>query len=204
MPNWCNNALKVSGKAVEVRRFAKAFIGLPARYKGETMTTVPKECFNALYPVPQDVLERGYNAHVELNPIERMECIYGDKEPPIPLDGYHWQIKYWGTKWDVYDDVTYDKSQLENTRDTDQVHITYYFDTAWSPPANWLKKVAKDFPDLEFTLLYAEPGCNFAGKLKIQGENVQTDICTNITNAIQNNDEELAEYANAYIFNFEE
>lgn len=46
---------------------------------------------------------------------------------------YDWSIKNWGTKWDMYD-----------RRCEDNVLI---FDTAWSCPVPWFKKLASTLPD---------------------------------------------------------
>ena len=36
-------------------------------------------------------------------------------------------------------------------------------DSAWSPPIEWLRKVARDYPNLFFRLRYAEEGVGFMG-----------------------------------------
>jgi hypothetical protein len=41
--------------------------------------------------------------------------------------------------------------------------IRYAFDTAWSPPTEWLYKVAPQFPELTFKLVYREDGMTFMG-----------------------------------------
>ena len=67
---------------------------------------------------------------------------------------YEWNIANWGTKWDV-------KAQL--TEDTETL-LEYSFDSAWSPPVEWLEKVSEFYPDLHFTLRYSESGCGFKGE----------------------------------------
>jgi hypothetical protein len=42
---------------------------------------------------------------------------------------YKWNIKHWGTKWDV-------KAELMDSTDE---YLHYYFESAWSPPILWLK-----------------------------------------------------------------
>jgi hypothetical protein len=65
---------------------------------------------------------------------------------PPDVDWYKWNCENWGTKWDV------SHSRLVK-------HASYYkydFDTAWSPPIQWLEKCAKKYPWLKFELLYCE------------------------------------------------
>jgi len=73
---------------------------------------------------------------------------------------YDWNCNNWGTKWDASEPSVY-------ISDEDfKVDIT--FDTAWSPPIEWLQKVAPQFPKLQFTLLYYEGGMGFAGELEYE------------------------------------
>ena len=70
---------------------------------------------------------------------------------------YDWNVNNWGTKWDASEPSVY-------VNDVDyKVDVT--FDTAWSPPIEWLEKVAPQFPQLQFSLLYHEGGMGFAGEL---------------------------------------
>ena len=67
---------------------------------------------------------------------------------------YDWQIANWGTKWEI---------ETDNLQE-EETSLFYVFDTAWSPPTNWLEKVCTMFPKLEFTLNYEEGGCGFQGE----------------------------------------
>lgn len=68
---------------------------------------------------------------------------------------YDWRCDKWGTKWDV--DIEF---REEDSGDED---LFISFDSAWSPPCNWVLKVSKDFPNLKFVLEYEESGCCFKG-----------------------------------------
>ena len=111
MPNWCMNELRVSGSSKELKRFLDACMGLPAQYppailpNGQKLFESPKEtkpyfCFNALIPTPQDVLEIGYDGHDKIQELALADILFG--KMPSTLDGYHWNIANWGTKWDIY------------------------------------------------------------------------------------------------------
>ena len=172
MPNWCYNELTVSGSHKELERFLDASIGLPAiypdtKYKAEELT--PQFCFNALVPTPEEVLQTGYSGLYKLSPAD-LSAIYSGSYSG-PLDGYHWNIMNWGTKWDIFGDgIT--KESIEWEEDSDSIFISFY--SAWSPPEAWLKYAVEQFPALDFKMHYEESGCYFAGDYRGE-EGVLTD-----------------------------
>ena len=58
--------------------------------------------------------------------------------------------------------------------------MEYEFYTAWSPPIEFLKRVAVQWPALIFVLAYEEPGMAFKGVAKFQGE-INEDHCISLT-----------------------
>jgi hypothetical protein len=157
MPNWCYNHLLVEGLGAQ--RFWEATKGKRAVYpstefdkKFHTQEELDYHekyhgfCFNALVPVPPEVLEKGYSDA-----------------------GYQWQIDNWGTKWDVYEDRAFDLFANE------EGYIGVNFDTAWSPPTYWMLKASQGFPDVTLALTFHEEGNNFCGKVVIQNGKVLVD-----------------------------
>lgn len=183
MPNWCSNELRISGDPEKIKSFMEANKGLPAQYvlteweqrAGYTYPTEPRFCFNALVPTPQDVIELGYYAHLKLSDISKKEgedAISGMIELPH-VDGYHWNIDNWGTKWDIWGQNV--GSNFDSCGEEGLSEFSLCFGTAWSPPLPWLKKVAPMFPELTFELHYEEPGCYFAGDVYACGDEFQVD-----------------------------
>lgn len=79
---------------------------------------------------------------------------------------YGWRTSNWGTKWDV------------DANDVSEDDDVIYFLSAWSPPIEWLDKVASDNPHLSFRLTYVEGGNWFAGIREFQyGEMTLCDDC---------------------------
>lgn len=100
---------------------------------------------------------------------------------------YQWAINNWGTKWDVCDKAFPYESV------NGQV-VDFEFTTAWSPPVEALQHFVsrEDGPysllpkgaQLEILLDYAEPGCNFMGRVvwtgpKIDDSTIVYDSDTN-------------------------
>ena len=86
-------------------------------------------------------------------------------EVPIPSnvkDEYEWKIKNWGTKWEV--------EEVSVNEEVDK--ITYWFDTAWSPPLEWLQTASKNFPQLTFVLNFDEPGVGLFGGVRVENGSI--------------------------------
>jgi hypothetical protein len=90
------------------------------------------------------------------------DSLSSDKEMELNAKGipnwYNWTKSYWGTKWDAcYSDVDVD--------DDNEIRIN--FQTAWSPPSDWLYGFFKKLEGIEVSvqLLYDEPGMDFAGSI---------------------------------------
>lgn len=181
MPNWCFNSLEVSGNADAVERFVTANMGLPAQYPKKYNTngicindcppaTEKHFCFNALVPTPQEVLDIGFDGH-DVIPREDLMGVYKGIIPPV-LDGYHWNVVNWGTKWDIYrEDLT--AEVIGWTKGCEKIY--FEFETAWSPPIDWLIKVVEMFPELHFKFHYEESGCYFAGDIYGEGGSCTID-----------------------------
>lgn len=180
MPNWCSNEMVVRGSKERIEEFDKAFKGKPAiwepaeylyseakgdrekqrkeliaKSKEEHKNLQLEYCFEALYPIPKEVADIGYSklSGSKVLSKDRFEALM---VPEKWLDGYTWCVSHWGTKWDVYGKVDCLSKEDEE--------CSYAFNSAWSPPIEWLEKVAADWADLYFKLIYEEGGCMFAGK----------------------------------------
>jgi hypothetical protein len=114
---------------------------------GDVINVIKSRMLNAFYPMPKE-LENTTSPSVA---DEVLVAKYGAS------DWYNWHVKFWGTKWDVDSEISSE----------DETFIQIDFDSAWSPPCNWLEKVAEDYPDLHFTLEYEEGGMAFKGIMEI-------------------------------------
>lgn len=93
---------------------------------------------------------------------------------PIKGDMVEECVKKWGTKWDIHkDDFSVFTDVDSNGR---FVSIELVFNSAWSPPLEFVVALAKRYSSCSFSLIYGEPGGDFAGIFEIIGDTI-TDIC---------------------------
>lgn len=148
MPNWCINSLRVSGESEKSLTSFRDWLGEDG-FKLNKIDQMPIELENTISPV-----QKGQEAQAKI-----LSEKYGAS------NWYEWKVKNWGTKWDVEADVD-DQDSL----------IFINFDSAWAPPTAAITKLGKLFPDLHFTLTYQEGGMCFAGRLTVDGDDVD-DFC---------------------------
>lgn len=107
---------------------------------------------------------------------DRCNVCGGSGEERIGSEGwYKWRVAAWGTKWDASfsgpflalggEEMDVDASVEAQGATLTPTVAVYKFDTAWAPPAPFVQSASEQFPDLEFTLRYGEPGEGYAGQL---------------------------------------
>jgi hypothetical protein len=135
---------------------------------------MPNWCSNNLYVSgkKEDVTKFKEKAKTEKEPLSFSNFVPMPKEEEE--NWYEWNIANWGTKWDISNvEVSFDgKVKIQ---DEEEYYINYMFDTAWSPPIEWVGNLAKQYPELEFELEYREDGVGFAGKIKASGGGIYFD-----------------------------
>jgi hypothetical protein len=108
-----------------------------------------------------------------------------DHEVRTKNDWYYWNIRNWGCKWDVSDADRYLDLPYR---------VIYKFETPWSPPIEAITTLAKDYPDLNFSIKFIDEGDNFAGEVGWSGGNKTVEIDLEITHDLN---EELHGYCYA-------
>lgn len=103
----------------------------------------------------------------------------------VPFSGGQrgWVVSHWGTKWDAsfggpLGALGTEEADVAKSVAMQGVLIApgmarYDFDTAWSPPVEWLLAVGPMEPELTLTLRYGEPGNDFAGEVAVHGHQVR-------------------------------
>lgn len=164
MPNWCNNKLEITGTEKEILEF----------YQDNKNTKEDQELdFYKVLPMPDKV----YKGQLGIE----------ERKTHGANNWYDWNCQNIGTKWNVKEAVfkikkNVDKKEAFNTIKTiylktdlqlglviKKMFISYtsyyYFDTAWSPPVNWLENISKKYKNLKIKLSFIEEGCDFAGHI---------------------------------------
>jgi hypothetical protein len=158
MPNWCSNHLTIEGDSKQLKEFLE-----------KSITDVAEEeeifTFSGTYPEPDYDTTPVARTYPEISATykkgkEKEEIL--KNEPTIRKGSWwDWRVQNWGTKWEPSDVVIY--TQTKNI-------LEISFETAWSPPIEWLEKVHQDFPDLIFDLEYEESGMGFGGHAHVHGK----------------------------------
>ena len=162
MPNWVYNSLTIEGTPALIAKVKKQ-LNQPFQQKHDSYnhTTGKMELVDTLYPNPVFAFHNIYN--------HRQDGISDEdyiKQPDhtLPLEEslmfkgnhwYDWNVRNWGTKWDVAvrDGDEYPETELYEETDSS---VGYKFNTAWSPPIEAITKLSEQYPSLEINLSYEE------------------------------------------------
>ena len=149
MPNWCQNRVSFySENEQDINKLYEIFNS--------------ENVFNKILPAPD--WKNTPNDKGELPRSREMKRPDGtvfttvDEFPDGSQDDrwYHWQIANWGTKWDI------DQPECD---DLDHNCFECSFETAWSPAEGIYHALREQYPDVEISWFFDEPGMEFAGYL---------------------------------------
>lgn len=157
MPNWVYNGLTIEGNTEQVKSLIKQ------------MNTPFVDSIKSNGDLAYSITQRKY-----VNPIFAFRNIVAPTDleayhshPVFPEkfdmkfegnDWYNWNIRNWGTKWDVAvcEDDKYPSTSMEEAENGENYVVHYNFETAWSRPLPALQKLSAQYPTLLFTLSYEE------------------------------------------------
>jgi hypothetical protein len=182
MPNWVYNYLDISGNEEDIAK-VKAQLNKPFTKMHDqwNMKTNEMEVTETVYSNPVFAFHNIYN-HTQDGISDEDYIKQPDHTLPIAeamqFKGNHWydwNVRNWGTKWDVavYDDKEYSDTELTEETETS---LSYRFNTAWSPPNSAISKISSQYPNLVFTLSYEEE-TGWGGEVVFEdGEGNETEI----------------------------
>lgn len=158
MPNWVYNSLTIEGSAEDISaiktQLNKPFIRQHDQWNMETKQMELTDTFYvnpifAFWNIIAPTNLEDYNKQDDFSkPIEERLKFNGD-------NWYDWNVRNWGTKWDVgvRDNEDYPETELvEEWSD----RLIYRFNTAWSPPLPAIETLSTQYPNVEFNLSYEE------------------------------------------------
>lgn len=190
MPNWSYNNLTITGSSEKMKEFYD--VSLKPNINGDITFT-----FASVFPMPQKIKNTiapsgsakgkkwinedkakirdvnlsemlGTKIEVDLIPCENNtdeKCEALKKEYGAD-NWYDWNIITYGTKWDIDAD--------DFVKGDEEFNVN--FDTAWSPPTNFLYNLQKKFPDLDMRLTYQLEGSDDCGVLYTDRYNEKVSI----------------------------
>ena len=134
MPNWCSNTVTITGDKEQIDKF-EAFL---KEKEGS-------DWFDFFLPTPVELTEVDSPNRDEKSAESLVEK-YGAS------DWYEWNVSNWGTKWNC--------SAEDWSRDGDS--ISFWFDSAWSPPTGLYEYITQQ--DFDVEAYYLEEGMAFVGR----------------------------------------
>lgn len=159
MPNWVFNSLSISGPAEQIsalkQQLNKPFTKVHENFNMETKQMEFKEY---KYTNPIFAFHNIYN-HIQDGVSDEVYQSQPDhSKNPLDFSGndwYNWNVRNWGTKWDigVMDDDKYPDTEIT---DEGEDFVAYRFNTAWSPPIEAIIKLVDQYPKLIFNLSFEE------------------------------------------------
>lgn len=90
-------------------------------------------------------------------------------------DWYHWNLRNWGTKWDI------DGAEMK----VDENKLIYTYTTAWSPPMEALNKLAVMFPLVTISSRFLDENDCFAGEALWQNGGLEFEHDIRIDHALK-------------------
>jgi hypothetical protein len=175
MPNWVFNSLLVSGEQSELDRMVaqlnKPFVKHFPQHNfvdGQVVKTADVQTYDnpvfAFWNIcqPTDLVSYYGEEVFKATPMQDNGKVDGEafmkefvRSMSEDNDWYHWNVRNWGTKWDVAvsNGDEYPDTVMEIT---DNGSVMYRFNTAWSPVFEAIEKLSEMFPSLEFDYEYEE------------------------------------------------
>ena len=150
MPNWCSNKVRFTGDPQKALKLVNVITGQD-------------------YARVEDYVDMSPCPFRFGNTVPLAEIAEDDSVSGFACNST--AIAAWGTKWDA------ENATVCDVFDNGEEAVIYFeFDTAWSPPLEWIGETSQKYPDVEIACYYSEPGMNFEGLYIGLGGEVQTDI----------------------------
>ena len=193
MPNWCSNALGVTGPAEDIASFVEAI-------KNPDGTPEDENEWDLTRPHPLPAALQGTRAPaLSVKDVEAKIAELKARRAAGELQAHRKHEEYpnsWVTdkylqdmrdaaeksvkakketgyedwyEWCCHNWGTKWPPHVANVVDTEDTAVMMTFDTAWAPPSELIEKLSKLWPTLQFVLEYSEPGMGFLGATAYKG-----------------------------------
>jgi hypothetical protein len=152
MPNWVYNNLFINGPQEDIvkvkNQLNSPFVRQHERWNIETniSETIDVSFSNPIFSFWNIIAPTDLTAY---------NLIANSDNHSNPNNWYSWNIRNWGTKWDVAvsDIEEYAETELVSELDNS---LSYRFNTAWCYPEEAIMKLVEQYPALNFELEFEE------------------------------------------------
>jgi len=166
MPNWVFSGLTIEGSPDVINKLVNQ-LNKPFKKVADSWNIKTHEMEKTLFTYPNPVFAFHNIYNHEQDGVSDEDYM---KQPDYTLPigeslqfkgnhWYDWNVRNWGTKWDVA--VSADDKHPETytegpTPNGNNLVVYYNFNTAWSPAFPAISKLSAQYPSLLFTLSYEE------------------------------------------------
>jgi hypothetical protein len=179
MPNWVYNGLTIEGNSEQITRLVeqmnKPFVDYIEANGDLAFGVKQRKYVNPIFSfrniiAPTDL--EAYKQQPARADVDSSDPSWWAKTMEVSAvdnSWYNWNIRNWGTKWDVAvaEDEKYPETYMEGPVDNGDNLVVYYnFNTAWGIAEQALTNLSSQYPNLLFTLNYEEE-TGWGGELEI-------------------------------------
>ena len=183
MPNWVFNGLEIAGSKQDVANI-RFQLNQPFEREHDQWNMETGEMEYSIVTKYDNPIFAFWNI---VRPVD-LEAYYKQPSPDTPMeerllfqgnDWYSWNVRNWGTKWDVaiHNDDEYPETTIEIDITDDETMendlLCYRFNTAWSPPEPVIAELARQYPNTTITLSYEEE-TGWGGVIEFKGDETKT------------------------------
>ena len=190
MPNWVFNNLYINGNEEDINKLvnqvSKPFARIADNWNPETnqmrksriLYSNPVFAFwNIIAPTDLEAYEQ-QPSHSKLGVSD--PNWWADTQEIAKYDNswYNWNIRNWGTKWDVAvsDGENHPDTYIDIfTQNGDDSVVNYNFNTAWGAPVAAILKLSEQYPKLNFDLGYEEE-TGWGGEMTIVNGEIEKEL----------------------------
>lgn len=192
MPNWCKNAMLVTGSKADIDQIISkvktqetdfdfnGIISMPETLSVEASSTA-KAAYAVFYGTDEQQRREVYAAN-EVDYQEKItqirnsltaknlaETYHKNKENYGHATWYEWCNDIWGTKWNAGDA---NMGEFIHVAGSELYQVDFFFETAWSYPTGIFQALAEQYPKVTFSVDVDEEGGYFWGNILIQNGEV--------------------------------
>lgn len=180
MPNWSYNTLTITGNVEDMKEFYQ--ISLKPDFSGDlsfsfsNIFPMPEKIKNTISPSSSALGRKWMDENLSTKRNEKLAEVLGEDENHpdlIPFENntpekckqlqleygadnlYDWNCRKYGTKWDI-------EALVSDSVKSEEL-FECQFETAWSPPSNFLDNIQAMFPGLDIKLIFELEGSTECG-----------------------------------------